>query len=164
MGAAPAPTQAPAHAQAMHVRRPCMFARHAHAHAMPQGDILDVINAWPDAERARAYAAIAQIEEQALADMRVRVRTRTHARGVRLPHGAREACPAAGCEQGGRPATAAAWWRTWGGRVREGRPRMRDSAEGGYQRAWPDAGRSMPPAFAPQSNRCPPLTPRPPPS
>jgi hypothetical protein len=37
-----------------------------------QGDILDVINSWPEAERARAYAAIAEIEEAALADMKVR--------------------------------------------------------------------------------------------
>ncbi|GLC38602.1 hypothetical protein PLESTB_000451400 [Pleodorina starrii] len=34
-----------------------------------QGDILDVINKWPDDERARAYATIAEIEEQALRDM-----------------------------------------------------------------------------------------------
>ncbi|EFJ41688.1 hypothetical protein VOLCADRAFT_84005 [Volvox carteri f. nagariensis] len=34
-----------------------------------QGDILDVINRWPEAERARAYATIAEIEEQALRDM-----------------------------------------------------------------------------------------------
>jgi hypothetical protein len=37
----------------------------------PKGDILDVISSWPEAERARAYAAIAEIEEQALADMKV---------------------------------------------------------------------------------------------
>ena len=36
-----------------------------------QGDILDVIGGWPEAERARAYAAIAEIEQQALADMKV---------------------------------------------------------------------------------------------
>ncbi|GLI69755.1 hypothetical protein VaNZ11_014435, partial [Volvox africanus] len=34
-----------------------------------QGDILDVINRWPEVERARAYASIAEIEEQALRDM-----------------------------------------------------------------------------------------------
>ncbi|GIM12117.1 hypothetical protein Vretimale_15537, partial [Volvox reticuliferus] len=34
-----------------------------------QGDILDVINRWPEAKRAEAYATIAEIEEQALRDM-----------------------------------------------------------------------------------------------
>ncbi|KAG2483810.1 hypothetical protein HYH03_017333 [Edaphochlamys debaryana] len=33
------------------------------------GDILDTINRWPEPERQRAYATIAEIEEQALNDM-----------------------------------------------------------------------------------------------
>ncbi|GBF95282.1 hypothetical protein Rsub_08313 [Raphidocelis subcapitata] len=36
-----------------------------------KGDILDVINSWPEEERARAYAAIAEIEAAALADMKL---------------------------------------------------------------------------------------------
>ncbi|KAG2433471.1 hypothetical protein HYH02_012589 [Chlamydomonas schloesseri] len=35
------------------------------------GDILDVINTWPEERRAQAYATIAEIEEQALKDMSV---------------------------------------------------------------------------------------------
>ena len=35
------------------------------------GDILDIINGWPEAKRAAAYATIAEIEEQALRDMKV---------------------------------------------------------------------------------------------
>ena len=35
------------------------------------GDILDIINGWPEAQRAVAYATIAEIEEQALRDMKV---------------------------------------------------------------------------------------------
>jgi hypothetical protein len=37
-----------------------------------KGDILDVINSWPEAERTRAFAAIQEIEDQALRDMKVR--------------------------------------------------------------------------------------------
>ncbi|KAI8476002.1 MAG: HAD-like domain-containing protein [Monoraphidium minutum] len=36
-----------------------------------QGDILDVINSWPEAEQARAHAAIKEIEAQALQDMKL---------------------------------------------------------------------------------------------
>lgn len=36
------------------------------------GDILDVISSWPEPERrARAYAAIAEIEDEALANMKL---------------------------------------------------------------------------------------------
>jgi hypothetical protein len=31
-----------------------------------QGDILDVISSWPQAEQERAYQAIAEIEEQVI--------------------------------------------------------------------------------------------------
>lgn len=37
----------------------------------PTGDILDIISSWPPEEQARAHAAIAEIEDQALLDMKV---------------------------------------------------------------------------------------------
>jgi len=37
----------------------------------PTGDILDIISSWPPEEQQRAHAAIEEIEEQALQDMKV---------------------------------------------------------------------------------------------
>jgi hypothetical protein len=37
----------------------------------PTGDILDIIASWPADKQAAAHAAIAEVEEQALADMQV---------------------------------------------------------------------------------------------
>lgn len=51
---------------------PCIdFAEMRRRVGITEGDILTVIDAWPADKRASAYAAIAEIEEQALQDMKI---------------------------------------------------------------------------------------------
>lgn len=51
---------------------PCIdFAEMRRRVGVPEGDILDVINSWTSEQRAAAFAKIAEIEEQALQEMRV---------------------------------------------------------------------------------------------
>ena len=67
---------------------PCIdFGEMRRRAGVPAGqDILDAINGWPEAERReRAYAAIAEVEEEALKNMKVGPRGRNAARGAPPP-------------------------------------------------------------------------------